>query len=104
MGSPSIPIQIRIRRRSHFLSDLRGFDSEISKRQMGEMIDNTLSYSKVVLLLYSTDSRSSFEGDYSVHEIKQYMDKRLSVGSYLLRRNVICLTKERCVAPNEGES
>eukprot|EP01083_Nonionella_stella_P046546 124613_1 len=88
--------------------DLRGFDSAISKKQMTEMIDNTLSYSNVILLLYSIDSRSSFEGDYSVQDIKQYMDERLSVAGskivLLVATKCDLSSEERCVSSSEGES
>jgi len=58
--------------------DAAGFDDSQSKENMNERIGDILNEQNVVLLMYSVADRNSFEGDFSIQDIKTYLDHQLN--------------------------
>lgn len=57
--------------------DLRGFDDSATAEEIEERVSQTMAYSNVVLLMYSVDNLSSFEGDYGIQTVKTLFDRQI---------------------------
>ena len=73
--------------------DITGFDNSQTKNDMNERIGQTMSYSNVILLMYSVTDKSSFDGDFSVKDIKLYLDQQLTK---LGQRKIVILVATKC--------
>lgn len=87
--------------------DQTGFDDSQTKDDMNERIGETMGYANVVLLMYSVTDKSSFEGDFSIKDIKIYLDQQLAKSSQkkiaILVATKADLSDERKISSQDGQ-
>ena len=86
--------------------DMKGFDNSQTKNEMNERIGQIMQYSNTVLLMYSIEDKSSFDGDFSIKAIKQIFDEELQKVSgkkICILVGTKCDSEDRKISIDSGE-